>query len=226
MTLNYMPINISMKKRRCLVVGGGPVALRKAENLMDYETDLTVIAPEIHEKLQYHAERGKVTLVKREYQSPEASGFGIVISASDDREVNKRVAADCSVAGVPVNVVDDPALCDFIFPAVVKRDCLTAAIATDGKAPFVAGHLRTIMGNIFPEHWSKLMRHAVAFRKKVRERWAEDHDRKMDCYARFLEADWKTMLKESSPEEIERELDNMLESEEPQPGDAPKGFEV
>ena len=206
----FMPISVSLKDRPCLVVGGGLVALRKVESLLDYETAVTVVAPEAHEKLEYHAKRGRITLERREYQSPEAARYGFVISATDDAALNARVHEDARGAGALVNVVDDPPHCDFIFPAVVRRDCLTAAISTDGKAPFMSGHLRLVLENIFPQHWGRLMKLAASFRNRVRSQWADDPAKKDACYAEFLEADWKTMLKESSEEEIEEELARML----------------
>jgi siroheme synthase-like protein len=207
----FIPISVSLKDRRCLVVGGGLVALRKVESLLDYDTAVTVVAPEAHEKLEYHAERGRLTLERREYRSPEAADYGLVISATDDGELNARVHADAQGTGALVNVVDDPAHCDFIFPSVVRRDCLTAAISTDGKAPFISGHLRLVLENVFPQHWGRLMRLASSFRKRVRSRWADEPAKRDACYAEFLEADWKTMLKESSEEEIEKELARILE---------------
>lgn len=211
MANTYMPITLKMKNRATLVVGGGPVALRKVDTLLDYDTSITVIAPEAHEKLEYYAKGGHITLEKRPYRPPEAASFDLVIAATDDTELNRQITADCRGAGVLVNVVDDPAYCDFIFPAVVRRDCLTAAIATDGKAPFVAGHLRIILGNIFPEHWTQLMRYATAFRKQVQERWGDDSEKKQNCYTSFLEADWKTMLKEKDKDAIEWKLAAMVD---------------
>jgi siroheme synthase-like protein len=210
----FMPISVSLKGRPCLVVGGGLVALRKVESLLEYDTAITVVAPEAHEKLEHHAKRGQIALERREYQSPEASRYGLVISATDDAALNQRVYEDASEAGALVNVVDDPPHCDFIFPAVLRRDCLTAAISTDGKAPFVSGHLRLVLDNVFPEHWGRLMRLAASFRNRVRERWADDPGKKNACYAEFLEADWKSLLKESSDDQIEEELTRMLKMPE------------
>ncbi|MEJ2720583.1 MAG: bifunctional precorrin-2 dehydrogenase/sirohydrochlorin ferrochelatase [bacterium] len=207
----YMPISVAVKDRPCLVVGGGGIALRKVETLLDYDTKITVVAPEVHEKLEYHAERGRITLEKRPYRSPEAAAYNLVISASDDKALNKQVYEDAKGSGALVNVVDDPPHCDFIFPAVLRRDCLTAAISTDGKAPFVSGHLRLVLENIFPEHWDRLMKLAAAFRNRVRERWAGDREKKNICYSEFLDMDWKTMFKEKSNEEIEEELERILE---------------
>jgi len=211
MAHKYMPISVSLSDRACLVVGGGPIAVRKVEGLLEYATAITVVAPEVHDKLEYHAERGRITLEKREYRSPEAADYGLVVSATDDAELNRRVHEDAKGAGALVNVVDDPKHCDFIFPAVLRRDCLTAAISTDGKAPFVAGHLRLVLDNIFPKHWTRLMKLAASFRKQVRSQWAGDARRQNACYTEFLEADWKTMLKELNDDQLAEELTRMLQ---------------
>ena len=209
----YMPINVAMSGRSCLVVGGGDVALRKVEGMLDYDAAITVVAPEVHDKLQYHAERGRITVEKREYRSPEAATYRMVISATDDRTLNQRVFEDARGAGALVNVVDDPAHCDFIVPAILRRDCLSVAVSTDGEAPFMAGHLRLILDEIFPPHWERLMRLAADFRRRVRERWADEPHRMGGCYADFLESDWKTMLTELNDEQIDEQLTQLIEGE-------------
>jgi len=211
MQYSYMPIGISMKNRKCLVVGGGRVARRKVETLIDYEAEITVIAPEIDDKIDYYAEKGLIKVEKRAYKSPEAALFGLVISASDDNIINRQVHEDCSGAGVPVNVVDNPALCDFIFPAVVRRGCISVTVSSDGKAPFLSGHLRFILENMFDEkRWNKIAVYAAEFRKKVQERWSNDSDKKTGCYTRFLDTDWKNVTKEKSDDEIFAMLEEML----------------
>jgi len=213
-TERFMPIGVSLKDRTCLVVGGGLAAVRKVESLLEYVAAITVIASDADEKLEYHAKRERITLEKREYRSPEAATYGLVVSASDDAVVNRQVHGDASEAGVLVNVVGDLSHCDFIFPEVLRRDCLTAAISTDGQAPFVSGHLRLVLDNIFPAHWERLMRLAASFRSSVQRRWASDAGRSNACYSEFLEADWKRMLDEMADEQIEKELDRMLEMPE------------
>jgi siroheme synthase-like protein len=178
---------------------------------MDYDTDITVVAPEVHDKLEYHVSTGKIKLEKREYRSPEAAAFAVVISASDDEELNRRVYDDAKGSGALVNVVDDPLHCDFIFPAVLRRDCLTVSVSTDGKAPFMSGHLRLVLDNIFPEHWNELMKIAAGFRTSVRERWPGEPQKKNMCYSEFLEADWKQLLKKGKKADVEAELDRILE---------------
>jgi siroheme synthase-like protein len=214
MAHKYMPISISLEKRSCLVVGGGDVALRKVETLLGYQSDITVVAPKPIGKIEYFAEKGKLKLEKREYISGEASRYGLVISAADDKDVNRQVSEDCRKSGAPVNVVDNPPLCDFIFPAVIRRNILSVAISTDGKAPFLTGQLRLILEDIFPERWNKIAALASQFRKKVMARWSGQPEKKAECYSRFLQADWKTILKEKSEKEIAEELERMTEGED------------
>lgn len=209
----YLPIYVSAKSYPILIVGGGKVALRKIDTLIEFTDNITVVAPALDAKIEYYATKGNLKVEKREYDSAEAANYGLVISASDDEALNREVYNDCMDAGVMVNVVDNPALCSFIFPAVLKREDLSIAISTDGKAPFLAAHLRTILENIFPDHWKKISRLAGDFRRKVRDRWGGDDfvKERFSCLDQFLSADWKKLLKEKSEAEIERELESMLE---------------
>ena len=210
--LGFLPVGLRVRGRRVLVVGGGEVARRKIEILLDYDCALTVVAPEPVGKIGYFASTGKVKLEKREYVSPEAKDYGLAVAASDRREVNAAVARDGAAAGIPVNVVDDPSLCTFTFPAIVRRDALTVAVSTDGTAPFLSAHLREILEEIFPERWGRIATAAGEFRKKVRARWPEDRARQMECYERFAGADWKEILKQNKSEsDLQAELEKMLQ---------------
>ena len=217
MANNYLPINISIKAHRCLVVGGGKVALRKIETLMEFGAEVTVIATKPLDKVEYYASKGHIKLDKRAYASPEAKDFGLVISATDDEAVNRRVFDDCKAAGNLINVVDNPPLCNFIFPAILKREALTISISTDGKAPFLAAHLRIILENIFPDHWKRIVELAGDFRRKVTKRWSDNTAQRFASLDRFLSADWKTMIKEKNDEELAAKLDALLEPQADEP---------
>jgi siroheme synthase-like protein len=206
----FLPVSLLAKGRSCLVVGGGTVALRKIDTLLDYGVRVTVVAPEVLDKILYYADRDRLTVEKREYRSPEAASYHMVISASDNVDVNRRVSDDCEKAGVLLNVVDNPSLCNFIFPAMLTRDCLTIAVSTDGQAPFLSSHLKLVLDNIFNNHWNKIARLAAGFRKQVLQRWPEDAERRAACLERFLEADWKELIKTSSDQQIADELEKML----------------
>lgn len=215
MSNKYMPINIAMNDRKCLVVGGGNVALRKVDSLLRYEgCPVTVVAPEVVDKIRYYAERSLITLHERPYKSPEAINYNMMIAATDDTTVSEEVFADCRTHGILVNVADVPRLCDFTFPATVQRGCLTVAISTDGRAPFMSSHLKAILDTIFPEHWSKLMNLAADFRTRVLNALPDDFEARTRCFERFVNADWKTMLQDMSAEELSLELDRMIERPE------------
>jgi uroporphyrin-III C-methyltransferase/precorrin-2 dehydrogenase/sirohydrochlorin ferrochelatase len=211
MPASYMPICISLKDCKTLVVGGGEVALRKIEMLLDYESDITVIAPDVADKVAYFADKGEIKLEKREYQSPEASNYGVVISAADDRDVNKMVHDDCVAASVPVNVVDDPPLCTFIVPATVRRDQFSIAISTDGAAPYLARFVRALLEGAFPKYWGKVTKYAHDFRKMVYRKYRNEPENMARSFERFLATDWKKVTKELNEDQIKEELEKLLE---------------
>jgi siroheme synthase-like protein len=210
MARTYLPISITLSDRRCLVVGGGSVALRKIETLLDFGAIVVVIAPVLSARIEAYAGKNLVELIKREYQSPEASDYDLVISASDDQEVNRQVASDCSSNRIPVNVVDNPALCSFIFPALLRRDALSVAISTNGRAPFLAARIKLILEDIFPQHWAQMVRLAGLFRDKTQERFPTDPAVRAERYAGFLNLDWKTLMSQMSEEDIEKNLDELV----------------
>jgi uroporphyrin-III C-methyltransferase/precorrin-2 dehydrogenase/sirohydrochlorin ferrochelatase len=211
MASKYMPITVSLSNRKVLVVGGGDVALRKIEMLLDYDSDITVIAPEVVDKISYFADKSSLKLEKRAYRTPEASQYGLVISAADDKAVNKMVHDDCVASGVLVNVVDSPKLCTFIVPATVKRDKLTIAVSTDGTAPFLAGFLRSLLEDAFPAYHGKVTKYAHAFRRDVHTRHKGNPETIARCFDRFLATDWKKVMKELNDEEIRERLNELLE---------------
>ena len=213
-----MPVNLMMNDKKCLIVGGGKIALRKINTLLDYNCRLTVIAPEVEQQIDYFFERKFLDLKKRPYSSPEAATYDVVIAASNDLALNKQVADDCRGANVPVNVVDTPTLCDFTFPAILRRDCLAVSVSTDGKAPFLAGQLRIILETVFPDRWTRIARIATKYRKIVLGLWRSNTDQKIRAYQRFLNADWKSLLDDMKDDEIDDYIRQLAEG--PQSEDA------
>jgi len=212
MAARYLPINLSVQDLKVLVIGGGNVALRKIESLLDFGADITVIALQPLDKIEFFASKDRLKLEKRAYQAKEAASFGLVISASDNELLNKQVYEECVKAGVLVNVVDNPKLCTFTFSATLRRDCLSVAISTDGKAPFLAAHLRQILDSIFPKHWEKIAKLAAQYRKMAQERWKDNIEARTTALDSFLAADWKTLIKEKDDEALQQEMERLLEA--------------
>ncbi|MCU1397257.1 MAG: putative precorrin-2 dehydrogenase [Acidimicrobiales bacterium] len=137
MTFRY-PVFLDLSGTRVLVVGGGPVALRKATGLADAGARVTVIAPSTVSAIDTVA----VEVDHRPFQEGDVVGFQLVITATDDPAVNALVAADATSHGIWVNSADDPDNCTFILPAVARRGPITVAVSTGGMSPALAGRLR------------------------------------------------------------------------------------
>ncbi len=138
----YYPAFLDLRGKRCLVVGGGSVAVRKANDLVTAGASVCVISPDADPMLRALSQERVLELIEREYRVGDLAGARLVISATDDPEVNRAVATEAQRAGAWVNVVDDPPLCDFIVPAVVRRGDLVVAVSTGGKSPAMARALR------------------------------------------------------------------------------------
>lgn len=181
------PVMLSVAGRRCLIVGGGGVALRKVQALVAEEGVVTVVAPSAVEPLEELAGQGRIALERRPYRPGEAAGYVLVFAATDDRAVNRRVFEDANAAGIWVNVADDPDLCSFHLPARVQRGSLQLAVGSGGEAPFVVRRLRQLLeGRLGPE-WGEWILAASRFRNRVRERTLEQAASE-SCFDRFFAA--------------------------------------
>lgn len=134
------PINLILQGRRCLVVGGGQVALRKIEGLLAAGAEVDVVAVEIIPEIR---SLEGINLFERAYELGEVSGYRLVIAATDDRAVNGQVYLDGEAAGVWVNSADDPGSCSFTLPAVVRRGPIMVTVSTGGRSPAFSAWLRS-----------------------------------------------------------------------------------
>jgi precorrin-2 dehydrogenase len=143
--------------RRCVVVGGGEVALEKVEGLLACDGVVTVIAPATQPALVEYAREGSITWEQREYRGePDLDGAFMVIAATDDSEVNIAVYDDAERRAMLVNVVDVPPLCNFILPAIVRSGPLAIAISTAGASPALAKRIKREIGERFGEPYAQL----------------------------------------------------------------------
>lgn len=142
--LSFTPYfaGLSLRGRRCLVVGGGPVALQKLRGLLGHGAELTLVAPDAVEQLAELAQGGSLVWHRRAYQSEDVCGAFIVIAATDKIEINRAVCADAQVAGALVSVVNAPVLSDFITPAIVQAAPATLAVSTSGASPVLASRIK------------------------------------------------------------------------------------
>jgi precorrin-2 dehydrogenase / sirohydrochlorin ferrochelatase len=149
MTGSQYPVNLVLDGRRCLVIGGGLIALRKVEGLLACGASVTVVAPAVDERLRHLP---GVTVEERPYRAGEVAGYRLAIAATDSAEVNRAVFDDGESFGVWVNGADDPANCSFTLPSVLRRGRLMITVSTGGRSPALSRWLRgRLEGEIGPE---------------------------------------------------------------------------
>ena len=138
----YYPIYADLRGRRCVIIGGGPVAHRKATTLLRHGAQVTVISPLLTPRLATRARAGAVRHIARTFRASDLRGAWLAYACTDDQRVNERVARAAREARLFANVVDQPSLCSFIAPAILRRGRLTVAVSTGGASPTFAKHLR------------------------------------------------------------------------------------
>ncbi len=166
-TKRYYPIFWNLEGKRCLIVGGGAVAQRKAKDLLTAGATVVLISRRLTEELVSMANSGEIAYGGKEYSCEHLRDVCMVIGATNDTELNKRIAVDAAERRIPFNIVDVPELCDFIVPATVHRGELTIAISTAGASPALAKKIRQELEDIYGEEYGQLLEVMRELRKKV-----------------------------------------------------------
>ncbi len=185
----FYPLFLNIKDRHCLVVGGGEVAERKIADLLDDDAKVHVISPETTETISELAKTGKITYEARDYREGDVrKSHTLVFATTDDHHKNQLVYGDAKKVRVPINVVDDPTLCDFYVPSVVSRGDLKIAVSTAGKSPALAKHIRKRLQDEFGPEYERWVDIVGKFRERVRSIIKEESER-ISAYEKLLESD-------------------------------------
>ncbi|WP_252962452.1 siroheme synthase CysG [Psychrobacter sp. PSP] len=168
--MNTFPLFFKLEGRKVLIVGGGEVALRKADLLSRAGACITILAPDISHEIRELLSDNKHELIEKNYHKSYMSGARVIIAATDDEALNHEIYADATELNIPVNVVDTPPLCDFIFPAIIDRNPIVIGISSNGKAPVLARLLRARLETLIPQGYGKLAKLAGDFRSEVKSK--------------------------------------------------------
>jgi precorrin-2 dehydrogenase/sirohydrochlorin ferrochelatase len=200
--VRYYPVNLDVRDRDCLVVGGGPVSERKVQTLLECGARITVVAQTATSGLKALASGGRVVLSLRRYQSSDLDGKFLVIGATDDEEVNKRISQDASSRSILCNIADRPEACTFVLPALVRRGDLLIAVSTSNRSPAVAKHVRQTLEREFGPEYAVLLDLMGAVRSKFMEEGKSPEAHK-GLFQRLLDEGLLLMIREGRIREVD-----------------------
>ena len=191
----FYPILINLNRFNCIIVGGGKVAYRKILSLLKFKAEITVISPQIIQPILKLAGLNKVKIIKKSYSSKYIKGCQVVFSATDNQKINERVRRDCTKKGILLNVVDNPALCDFILPANVQRGDLTISVSSQGKAPFFTKEMKKKIEELVSPVYKQVFNMAGKLRQEVLSDPKLTAKARTKVFSRFSSNDWEKILK-------------------------------
>lgn len=174
--MSYFPMFIELENAPCLIVGGGRIALRKVEVLLDFGAQITVVAGDIMDEIQ----KEKAVRCKRKGFAPEdLSGMALVVAATDNPGLNHEIADLCRERKIPVNAVDQIEDCSFIFPAYLKQGEVVSAFSSGGQSPVITQYLKKETVPVMTELLGKLAAQLGTLRETVREQVETEQERKL-----------------------------------------------
>lgn len=166
----YFPFFLDIRGKRCLVVGGGSVALRKVQLLLKHGAIVTVVAPVLCSELNELAEAQKIHVLPREFEPGDLQDALIVVAATSESKINEKIALEAKRHKIMINVVDSPELSDFIVPSYFHRGDLIVAVSTSGKSPALARKIRSDLEKSLGEEYSSLTRLVGEVRQEMKRR--------------------------------------------------------
>ena len=176
--MDYLPIFMKIEQRPCLVVGGGKVAARKVALLRRAGARIRIVSPQLCGELHDLLARGLITHEAREFQDNDLDDCVLVIAATDNKTVNRRVSELATIQRIPVNVADSPKLCSFIVPSIINRSPVQIAVSTGGSSPVLARLLRARLESFVPAAYGRLAELVNDYRQRVKQRFANPEQRR------------------------------------------------
>lgn len=173
--MSYFPMFVDLENKRCLVVGGGQIALHKVKVLMDFGAKVLVEAPEILPEIY---ENNSVECQEKCFEEKDLADQELVIAATNDKDLNHRISVACREKKIPINVVDQPEECSFIFPAYIKEKEVIAAFSSGGQSPVVTQYLKEQMRSVVTPQLGDLASCLGNLRKTVQQRTGTNDARK------------------------------------------------
>ena len=203
----------------CVVVGGGNVAERKVRSLLETQATVRVISPRLTERLRQLVEEGLIQHVPRPYRMGDLEGVFLTIAATDDRTTNRAVSEEAESRQSLVNVVDDPELCNFTIPAVVRRGALAVSISTEGQSPALAAHIREQLESLIGPEYTTFTEILGSLRDYVVQTCPAEHRRTL--WYRLIDSDVLELLRGGRVQAAQDRAKQIVDSYTSQAGKMP-----
>jgi len=207
--MEYFPLFFKLQNKNCLVVGAGEVATRKVELLMRSNAVITIIAKEIGSSIKKIKNYSQLIIKQKEFEEADIGQFHLIISATNNPKVNLLVANTATAHNIPVNVVDNPSLCSFIFPAIIDRSPIVAAVSSAGASPVLARLLRAKIESIIPPAYGQLAHLAEKFRTQVKHCFKVPAQRRI-FWENVLQGRIAELVFSGKKQEAEKQLEQMI----------------
>lgn len=191
------------------MAGGGSVARRKVRSLLDSGAMVEVVSPDVDEKIRAWTENESLKIITDHYQTSYLEGAFLVVAATDDKEVNRKIGADAHKRNILCNIVDNPDLSDFIVPAVARRNGIAVAVSTSGKSPALARRLKDLILRQLPESYVVLNDILGALRSHQAMKQGASSDHK-ELWRAILDSPILEKIADGSTHEVESILSNIL----------------
>jgi uroporphyrin-III C-methyltransferase/precorrin-2 dehydrogenase/sirohydrochlorin ferrochelatase len=214
--MDFFPIFLDIRNRTCLVVGGGVVAARKTESLLRAGAHVIIVSPllspELRERLSERSLKGRITHRAEVFSPPHLEEVVLVVAATENAEVNHEVSQAARQRHIPVNVVDNPALCSFIMPAIVDRSPVLIAVSSGGTSPVLARLLRARLETLVPAAYGRLAAYAAAFRARAKQRFPQP-DKRRRFWENVLQGPFAELVLAGKDQAANDHLDRLLNRE-------------
>lgn len=208
--MEHYPAFLNLKDRHVLIVGGGKVAERKVETLMNAGSHVTVVSPEVTDNIQQWINDGLIQHAQREFKDTDLNNVLLVIAATANSDVNTHIAELAHAQNTLVNVVDNTKLCSFIVPSVVDRSPVTIAVSTGGASPVLARQLRMKLETMVPSSCGQLAAITEEYRDAVKQRF-ESNDERKKFWERALKGPFAELVYAGQIKDARQLLDDLLE---------------
>lgn len=176
--MEFLPVFLKLSNQDCLVVGGGPVAARKVKLLIGANAVIQVISPDLCNEMQELSANDNVQVLNREFQESDVSKQALVFAATNQADINLKIARLAEQHKIPCNVVDEPDNGTFIMPSIIDRSPVIAAVSTGGASPVLARLIKSKLESVIPASYGKLAEIAGRYRDKVKTTFSNPSDRK------------------------------------------------